>query len=329
MGIKLERLRAGDIVLQAEYGNPGHAVLWIDPEKAIAHSAEGNINAVVRNYVSDVFRNSDASHVQGRSYWVYRHDDVKVGPLAAKFATLWCSSEKDQPSPSGITMPYGKSRFHEGKYLHSVDLKDDWDVMALFHAARAYAKAKHEKPLSNKGVSCDQFAVYCYQCASIEAKLGPDKVNSKVLEGMMQHDSQIALRNDTNVHRLKLTALEEFRNFNRPWKPDNDKAGKNTALNLLTQAFGEHKDPASFGKAIGLTEGLMFDAKYASIGYMTERLNAKDSGFTRVGFAIPYLDAGGVKRDDLFLLPHALASQDILKKPIKELLDAKVFDRPA
>jgi hypothetical protein len=100
-------------------------------------------------------------------------------------------------------------------------------------------------------------------------------------------------------------------------------------MKLLTGAFGDHKDPRSFAKAIGLTEGLMFDAKYASIGYMTQRLDAKESGFTRIGYAVPYLDPGGAKGDDLFLLRRDLATEKILQSPFRPLLEAKTFDKPA
>ena len=128
MGVKLEGLRLGDIIIHMQYGEtPAHAMLWVGGEKPIAHAADENIKAVVVNRVSpELFRDPKVGH-----YVVYRHPKEEVGRLAAKFAGLWAQPSKDQLPQCKVVTPYGRGRYNVGRYLHSDSLLgEDWDVTA-------------------------------------------------------------------------------------------------------------------------------------------------------------------------------------------------------
>ncbi len=286
--MKLENLQLGDVLLDTgPDGAAGHCMLWVNAPKAVAHSAEGNIRKVIRNFASDAFRDSNSK--SPATLHVHRYKDADVAQGACRFAENWAIADREAPPPSGHEIAYSSRREMYGKRMRSdyAVPETDWDVMSLFHAVRALAKARAGKQLSGNGISCTQFVAYCYQCASIEKTLGAGQIDPNALAGLIVKDSALALVNEPNVLRAKLTAIDEQRSYAQGKPPRGD--GSQSPAKLLGTLGG-----------ISVVEGLMFDAKYADIGLLQKKISSPDSGFTLVGFAIPFLAAN--KNDELFLL---------------------------
>jgi hypothetical protein len=320
--MKVQSLQLGDVLLDTYIDSTaGHCMIWVNGPKAVAHSADGNIKAVVRNFASDVLRDSDSK--SPATFHVHRYKDVDVAARACEFAQDWASPDRDTSPPSGHKLKYSGHRETYGKLMrqHPSEVPDqNWDVMSLFHAVRALAKARQHQPLSGKGISCTQFVAYCYQCASIEKTLGAGQIDPKALAGLIVKDSTLALVNEPNVVRAKLTAIDQLR-LSRENKPPR------------VGAEGPKNDPRAllFGMAgISVAESLMFDAKYADIGLLQRKISSPDSGFTQVGFAIP-LTAPKLrvdKNDELFLVPTNELTKDMKKARLDAFLAQNKPERP-
>jgi hypothetical protein len=141
----------GDVLLDTDLeGKAAHCMLWVNAPKAVAHSAEGNIRAVVRNFASDVFRESYRK--SPATFHVHRYDDAGVAAAACEFAQEWASSDQKNAPPSGDQIVYSGRRALFGKTMRSRYgvPEEDWDVMSLFHPARALAKARENSHSAEK-----------------------------------------------------------------------------------------------------------------------------------------------------------------------------------
>jgi hypothetical protein len=149
--MKLQNLQLGDVLLDTDLeGKAAYCMLWVNAPKAVAHSAEGNIRAVVRNFASDVFRESYRK--SPATFHVHRYDDAGVAAAACEFAQEWASSDQKNAPPSGDQIVYSGRRALFGKTMRSRYgvPEEDWDVMSLFHPARALAKARENSHSAEK-----------------------------------------------------------------------------------------------------------------------------------------------------------------------------------
>lgn len=158
----------GDLLLQGRLttGVCLHALMWLGGGKPFVHNVDkGSFVGVIRqeNYAAELF--------------VFRLKDRAVAAEAAKLAEKWAEAPGDiaalpKPTPARVVLktPYSHQRMTDALML---DPSPPWSVDALFRVLKAIARANDGSGLSpTRGMSCSQFATYCYQAAALKIGMG-------------------------------------------------------------------------------------------------------------------------------------------------------------
>jgi hypothetical protein len=284
-----ENLQAGDIIIQLDKDTADHTLMWVGGEKPIVHSSEGeNFSGVIQQSAGPLLNLKDDSKPWKGYARVFRSDDG-LGPLAATFAIKWAVrsdnvayiearklyDEQDRAqaeeyanknprgkrtigAPQNITIgnaktkslsvaldtPFSQARLEKGD--------KEWDVHSLFRALRAYDRGKKGLPLSQlKGITCSQFATYCYQAASLDKQLGGAPIPSNILNHIANSGAFYSLKQGT---------------------PDQ--------ANIIKHALEGYPTDC-------IPKAMLVDAKTTSAGNLMAKLLQEGSRFSDRGFLAP------------------------------------------
>ncbi|MET0348156.1 MAG: hypothetical protein ABW067_00080 [Rhizobacter sp.] len=276
--------RRGDLMIQGS----GHAVLWVGGSKPFVHNIDGGKFSGVIQQRSCSFGGD-----------VFRCDDAEVADRASTFAENWAQTPGDdfqlpdpEPQKTVLKSPYSHQRMAGAfsKYGESTP----WTVDSLFRAVKALARARDGAGLSpNRGVSCSQFATYCFQAAALAVHLG-DVVPGQLIQAIRrdqpaptrQTKETWRVANCSGVPAERLWMTSEFGAGGKAFRSLKDdghliRAAMNTHLARATEV---------------MPSGLRTDAKFMHADKLKDAVSAPNSGFTRMGKAVLDVDGDGELR---------------------------------
>jgi len=165
----------------------------------------------------------------------------------------------------GGKSPYSAERLASGQQLKQ---QKQWDILTAFRAVKAYVRTCKELGLSPRhGTSCDQFVMFAYQAASLEALLGGAKLDDDVIELVASQPKNFKLYLKEGEPKEDLGS--ELGKFSAP------AFGKlKVALELIT---------GNAHKTGFLPQAIASDAKTSSVDKLFDALKSQDSGFKLLG----------------------------------------------
>jgi hypothetical protein len=193
-------LKAGDVLIQGDQGRMGgfHALMWIGGEKPLVHSSNDTFLGILAQSMDYIGKSLGApferkeAKVAQTDTGVYRYAGTTEGMAekAAYFASLWATEakhvdpsvldsikkarEEKRPTPQAVLRtPFSSRRLNAAHDRRAGQAGHPVSIEVVFRVVKALARAQLNVSLSpNHGVSCSQFAVYCYQAASLSLKFG-------------------------------------------------------------------------------------------------------------------------------------------------------------
>jgi hypothetical protein len=296
-------LAPGDILLQGAW----HAAMWVGGAKPVVHAittsadGAGTTKGVIQQ--SDSFVRTNAAALR-----VFRYvADRTLGRRAADFAIKWATESDRNAVPAADallvdknpTVRVLKTPYSEKRHLTPVgkpDRQGPWSVDSLFRAVKAMARARDGMGLSpNHGVSCDQFVVYCYQAAVLEANVNGGSLPADLIDRVRRGARvQPELRFDL-LHWAK---TDDYVGDEKTAIADRDPAGglwRDRAFAVERKVFGSLKREPERELITAALSGLVDqtarmlprplrrDAKTTDIESLIRDLRAPDSGFRDMG----------------------------------------------
>lgn len=301
-------LQAGDILLQGRF----HAAMWVGGDKPVVHAVttaadgSGATKGALRQSDSFLRKNEEIG------VRVFRYTaDPALGTAAARFAIQWATESNAQAGPSAddfrvdqhatarvLRTPYSEHRHM--KPVAKAANSHAWSVAALFRVIKAIARARDGMGLSpNHGVSCDQFIVYCYQAAALEANISAGLLPNDLIAAVRRDAAERVKRPFDLEHWAKTddygydapedngTPYDERRVAGGLWR---DRAF--AVEEKVFRSLKDDRDRAFLNQAIGgvvnraaalLPKPMRRDPKTAEIDSLIRDLRAGDSGFRELG----------------------------------------------
>ena len=295
-------LLPGDILMQGSL----HAAMWVGGVKPVVHAVTtradggGHTKGAIRQSDS-LLRDNDEGGLR-----VFRYvTDPALGAKAAEFAIRWATDSDRYAAPAEDAFRVDetamvrvlKTPYSERRHMRPVvrpALQAGWSVNALFRVIKAVARARDGAGLSpNHGVSCDQFVVFCYQAAALEAMHGgtlPKALIDQVRRDVAARRRSFDLRQWARVDDWggdEDTPLADRRIAGGLWR-DRAFAQEQKVFKSLKSApdrefIATALGPLADRAAVVLPTPMRRDAKTSEIETLIRDLRERDSGFHELG----------------------------------------------
>jgi hypothetical protein len=299
-----------------------HALMWVGGPKPVVHAVTTDADGA--GSTKGALRQSDDAlrkSVPFGGLRVFRYvADPALGPKAASFAIDWATESDRHARPADVDFRVDdkasirvlKTPYSENRHLKPVVVpaaSESWSVASLFRVVKAIARKRDRMGLSpNHGVSCDQFVVYCYQAAALEAYLTAGTLPNDLI-AVIKRDAAGQARRPFDLERWakiddhsyvgptdKKTPYPEISVAGGLWR-DRAFAAEQKVFrslknahdkNLISQALQDMVAPA----ATLLPNPMRRDAKTSEIDSLLRDLLDQNSGFRELGRTKPS-NAGG------------------------------------
>lgn len=322
----------GDIIIQAtEYSRVPHTIIWLDlAERCIAEASDGQMSGV-RLATRKEF--AIAEYADALPYsTVFRCKDAKMAAIAAECARKWAVTSKDENHiHKGVTN--GQVIGERGKALVPTPYhmrerqaeKGPWTTTeAIFTMARAFVRDQQNKPLSmNQGMGCAGFVTYCYQVASLKARVGPNLPT----EQMKLMEMFVELKNEANVAWIARRNEQEFKQLSDTEFLSNPKRKQEEIFGRATAA--KQKAQESFAREPGLVNCLkeipreiLLDAKSTRTEALLKSLQSGET-FWSPGFLVGNKSKNFSDKVGIVPAKYAPQKDSEMAEFNKNLLDAK------
>lgn len=301
-------LAAGDILMQGSM----HAAMWVGGDRPVVHSVTTTEDGT--SPTKGALRQSDSYLRKNneRGLRVFRYTaDATLGPKAARFAIDWATDSNARAAPEATdfrvdreaTTRVLRTPYSEHRHLKPVASPSNarpWSVEALFRVIKAIARTRDGMGLSpNHGVSCDQFVVYCYQAAALEAFLTAGTLPNDLIATIRRDAAGRVARPFNLTHWAKTddygydapgdrgTPYEERSVAGGLWR-DRAFAAEEKVFRSLKNARDRELIVQAIGGLVGgaaalLPRPMVRDAKSSEIDSLLRDLRAQDSGFRELG----------------------------------------------
>jgi len=224
-----------------------HALMWVGGPKPVVHAISTDADGV--GGTKGALRQSDEvlrKNLLMGGHRVFRYmADPTLGAKAASFAIDWATESDRHAHPAAgdfrvdekasirvLKTPYSDSRHMKPVAVPAAS--ESWSVASLFRVVKAIARKRDGMGLSpNHGVSCDQFVVYCYQAAALEAYL---------TAGTLPNDLIAAIKRDAAVQARQPFDLKHWAKIDDHWYVP--PAEKKTPYDEISVAGGLWRDRA-------------------------------------------------------------------------------------
>ena len=178
-------LQAGDIIVES---GSVHCVMWVDDtDKPLVHAAAGH--GVIQQ--SESYFTKKNFPYYSWDHPVYRYKKADIATRAAEVAIHWA---RKGTNDTKTNTPFTDERWLYPYYrkmtpdkTKQTEIQNEWttrattwDAQAVFKILKAYNRSLEDNiPLSaQKGVSCSQFVIYCYQVAALQLAFGNQPITN-------------------------------------------------------------------------------------------------------------------------------------------------------
>ena len=282
-------LAEGDILVQS---GADHCVMWVGSDKPLAHATADQ--GVIQQ--SDEYFQRMAPVVLGdHTVWRLRSRAKVLSDRAAATARDWAVI-KGRTSSRTAT-PFGTKRWLK-TYLPNIsdeqeqqDLTSTWnaaaevfDAQSVYEVLKMYTRSIDPSgPLSkNKGVTCSQFVIYCYQIASLHNALkGGDATQMGIYDprGLKAREIQMGATETKDGNAL-LAAEEALTEYHRALRKIQKFKQKKDDMQATLGSF------SSFFVQNSLLPSLQTTTRFLTSDFLVQKFLPKS--FDLVGFYLPY-----------------------------------------